>query len=145
MTDSLHRVRRSALNPFFSRQRILDLQGLVRKKLDLLLKRVEELRRIKAPVTISRGYMAFSEDVIMQYCFGHDYKSLEKPGWKPILHDPFFGVSVTGNAALQFPILPKIMNALPHSWIEKFEPLYALMFRMQDVRTPSVVFLHSAY
>jgi hypothetical protein len=131
--DSLHRVRRNALNPFFSRQRIIELQGIIRKKLNVLIKRVEEYKHTNAPMTISRGYMAFSEDVIMQYCFAHDYNSLNKPDWKSILHDPFFGVSVTGNTALQFPIVPRFMNALPHSWIEKLEPLYALIFRMQEV------------
>ncbi|KAL4915704.1 cytochrome P450, partial [Aspergillus aurantiobrunneus] len=129
--DSLHRIRRGALNPFFSRQRILGLQSIVREKLDILLKRVGDYGALQVPMPIHRGYMAFSEDVIMQYCFGHNYASLHKQDWTPILHDAFAGVSIAGNAALQFPLLPKVMNALPHSWIEKLDPLYALIFRMQ--------------
>ncbi|KAL4780079.1 cytochrome P450 [Aspergillus varians] len=129
--DSLHRIRRAALNPFFSRQRILGVEGIIRQKLDILIKRVEQYRDLKAPMPIHRGYMAFSEDVIMQYCFGHDYGSLHKQDWTPILHDAFVGVTRSGNTALQFPLIPKIMNALPHSWIEKLDPLYALIFRMQ--------------
>ncbi|KAL3477617.1 cytochrome P450 [Aspergillus californicus] len=130
--DSLHRVRRGALNPFFSRQRILGVQDIIRKKLDVLISRVEGYRAIKAPIPIHRGYMAFSEDVIMRYCFGHDYDSLRKQDWAPILHDPFAAVTITGNTALQFPLVPKVMNALPQAWIEKLEPLYALIFRMQN-------------
>ncbi|KAL4866207.1 hypothetical protein BDV12DRAFT_173276 [Aspergillus spectabilis] len=130
--DSLHRVRRGALNPFFSRQRIIGLQSIIREKLEILIKRVNDYRVVGAPMPIHRGYMAFSEDVIMQYCFGHDYESLCKKDWTPILHDPFAGVSITGNTALQFPLLPKIMNALPQSWIERLDPLYALIFRMQN-------------
>lgn len=132
--DSLHRVRRNALNPFFSRKRIIDLQGIIRKKLHILIKKVAEFERADAPVAINRGYMAFAEDVIMQYCFAHDYNSLEAPGWSPILHDPFEAVCISGNMALQFPWFPKIMNALPQSWLVKLEPLYALIFRMQGVR-----------
>lgn len=131
--DKVHRVRRTALNPFFSRQRIVDLQDGIRTKLDLFLKQVQQYKQTQLPMSIDRGYMAFSEDVIMRYCFGHDYNSIEKPGWKPILHDPFIGVCITGNTALQFPILPRVFNALPHSWLEKVEPLYALIFQMQDV------------
>ncbi|KAL2831417.1 cytochrome P450 [Aspergillus cavernicola] len=130
--DSLHRVRRGALNPFFSRQRILGLQGIIRKKLDILINRVEDYRALKAPVPIHRGYMAFSEDVIMQYCFGHDYDSLHKQDWTPILHDAFASVSIAGNTALQLPLIPKVMNALPQPWIARLEPLYALIFRMQN-------------
>lgn len=77
--------------------------------------------------------MAFSEDVIMNYCFGYDYDSLRKPDWAPILHDAFAAVTLTGNMALQFPLIPKIMNALPQSWVQKLDPLYGLIFRMQNV------------
>ncbi|KAL2808886.1 cytochrome P450 [Aspergillus granulosus] len=129
--DSIHRVRRSALNPLFSRQRILGLQDATRKKLNILIGRMENARAIQAPVEIRRGFGAFSEDVIMQYSFGHDYDSLNKEGWTPILHDSFMGVSIFGNTALHFPLLPKLMNALPESWIESLDPLYGLIFRMQ--------------
>lgn len=135
--DSLHRIRRGALNPFFSRQRVLGLQDIIRQKLDVLLRKVKEYQDLDAPAPIHRGYMAFSEDIIMQYCFGHDYASLYKQDWTPILHDAFASVSVAGNMALQFPLIPKFMNALPYSWIEKLEPMYALIFRMQKVSVVS--------
>ncbi|KAL4940581.1 hypothetical protein BDV06DRAFT_18342 [Aspergillus oleicola] len=131
-SDSLHRIRRNALNPFFSRQRIVGLQDIIRQKLDILIERVEEYCEAISPMPLSRGFTAFSEDVIMSYCFGHDYDALRKKDWTPLLHDPFFGVMVTGNTALQFPIIPQIMNALPHSWIERLDPHYALIFRMQN-------------
>lgn len=92
------------------------------------------------PVTISRGYMSFSEDVIMKCCFGYDYDSLRKQDWRPILHDSFTAISIAGNTALHFPLLPKIMNALPQAWIEKLDPLYAMIFRMQHV---VLSFLHT--
>ncbi|KAL4926190.1 cytochrome P450 [Aspergillus undulatus] len=129
--DNLHRIRRNALNPFFSRQRILGLQDIIRQKLNILIKRVDEFCGADSPMPLHRGFTAFSEDVIMKYSFGRDYDALSKKDWSLLLHDPFFGVMVTGNTALQFPIVPKIMNALPHSWIEKLDPHYALIFQMQ--------------
>ncbi|KIA76001.1 cytochrome P450 [Aspergillus ustus] len=129
--DSLHRVRRGALNPLFSRQRILGLQNVIRKKLNILIKQLENAKAAQAPIEIQRGFGAFSEDVIMQYSFKHDYDSLSKEGWTPILHDSFVGVTIFGNTALHFPLLPKIMNALPETWIERLNPLYGLIFRMQ--------------
>ncbi|PCG88260.1 Cytochrome P450, E-class, group I [Penicillium occitanis (nom. inval.)] len=128
----LHRVRRSALNPYFSRQRILGLQDTIHQKLDIFLEQIRQSVKVGGPITISRGFMAFSEDVIMNYCFGYDYDSLRKPGWAPILHDAFAAVTLTGNMALQFPLIPKIMNALPQSWVQKLDPLYGLIFRMQN-------------
>ena len=133
--DALHRVRRNALNPFFSRKRIIDLQGIIREKLNIFLSRVQQAKKSGDPITISRGYMAFAEDVIMQYTFAHDYDHLQTPGWNPILHDPFVAVSITGNLALQLPWLPKVLNSLPQAWLAKLEPLYALIFKMQNVST----------
>lgn len=131
--SDLHRVRRNALNPFFSHQRILSLQDIIHEKLSIFIDQVREYSKSGAPMTISSGYMAFSEDVIMHYCFGYDYNSLRKPDWTPILHDSFAAVSITGNMALQFPLIPKIMNAFPEGWIKKLDPLYSLIFRMQNV------------
>ncbi|KAL4805142.1 cytochrome P450 [Aspergillus unguis] len=128
----LHRIRRGALNPFFSRQRIIGLQDAIRQKLDVLVSRVAEYEKLNAPMPIHRAYMAFSEDVIMRYCFGHDYAALSKDGFAPILHDVFVGVTMAGNAALQFPLLPKIMNALPQSWIQSIDSNYKLIFQMQN-------------
>ncbi|RDW92711.1 cytochrome P450 [Aspergillus mulundensis] len=129
--DDLHRIRRNALNPFFSRQHILGLQDIIRQKLDTLIGRVEEYKALNAPMPIHRGFMAFSEDVIMQYCFGHDYSAVGEDGWAPTLHDAFMNVTIAGNTALHFPLVPKIMNALPQAWIEKLDPVYAPIFRMQ--------------
>lgn len=134
--DELHRIRRNALNPFFSRKRIIDLQVIIRQKLNHLIANVRAHRKSGAPLTISRGYMALAEDVIMQYCFAHDYNSLDAPDEKPILHDPFRAVSISGNMSLQFPLMPKILNGLPQSWLVKLEPLYALVFDMQRVGHP---------
>lgn len=134
--DELHRIRRNALNPFFSRKRIIDLQVIIRQKLNQLIAKVRAYRKSGAPLTINRGYMALAEDVIMQYCFAHDYNSLDAPDDKPILHDPFRAVSISGNMSLQFPLMPKILNCLPQAWLVKLEPLYALVFKMQRVSDP---------
>lgn len=131
--SEVHRIRREALNPFFSRKRIASLQGVIRQKLSILIGKIQEQKGTGSALTISRGYMAFAEDVIMQYCFAHDYNGLETPEWKPILHDPFQAVSISGNMALQFPLFPKFLNTLPQSWLVKLEPLYALVFQMQGV------------
>jgi hypothetical protein len=131
--DSLHRVRRGALNPLFSRQRILSLQDVIREKVGILINRLDDAKAVQAPVPIDRGFGAFSEDIIMRYCFGHDYDSLNQQGWEPILHDSFVGVTRFSNTALHFPLLLKVMNALPELWVEKLNPLCGLIFRLQKV------------
>jgi cytochrome P450 len=42
--DELHRIRRGVLNPLFSRARIVDLETLIRQKVNILLERISEFQ-----------------------------------------------------------------------------------------------------
>jgi len=135
----LHIIRRGALNPLFSRQRILDLETVVREKVDILVDRIRSYRESGKPFPLSGGFMALSGDVIMQYCFSLNYDHLHSEDFKTTLHEPFMAVSISGHLSLQFPIVPKILFSLPESWLAKTEPLFALMFQLQKDLNKQIV------
>jgi hypothetical protein len=56
----LHRLRRGALNPFFSKASARRLQPLIQERADLLLQRVKEYGSAKKVLTISVAYVAFA-------------------------------------------------------------------------------------
>ena len=62
--DELHRSRRGALNPLFSRARIVDLQDIIREKIDVLLGRFREFQKDGRVLPINRAYMALTGDVV---------------------------------------------------------------------------------
>lgn len=128
----IHTIRRKALNPFFSRQRIIDLEGVIRSKVDILVKHIDEYRKTARPFSLSSGFMALAGDVIMQYCFSLNYGHLNSEGFKTTFHEPFMAVSISGHMSLQFPVVPKILFALPESWLKKIEPLFGLIFQLQS-------------
>lgn len=132
--DEVHRVRRGALNPFFSRARILDLQDIIRQKLDVLLARIREFQKDGRVLRLNRAFMAFTGDVVMEYCFSHSYDHVKGENFDETMHEPFMAASISGHLSLQMPWVPKILNMLPESMLIKIEPLYALVFRMQAVR-----------
>lgn len=132
--DELHRIRRGALNPLFSRARIVDLQTIIRDKIGILLDRLREFQRDQKVLPINRAFMALTGDVVMQYCFSLSYDHLKLPNFEKTLHEPFMAASISGHLSLQCPWVPKILSALPESTVLKIEPLYALVFRMQAVR-----------
>ncbi|KIW42127.1 uncharacterized protein PV06_05711 [Exophiala oligosperma] len=133
--DEVHRVRRGALNPFFSRARILDLQDIIRQKLDVLLARIREFQKDGRVLRLNRAFMAFTGDVVMEYCFSHSYDHVKGENFDETMHEPFMAASISGHLSLQMPWVPKILNMLPESMLIKIEPLYALVFRMQaDLR-----------
>jgi len=127
----LHLQRRGALNPLFSRARIVSLETVIRDKVNLLMKRIRTYQDSGKPFSLSAGFMALAGDVIMQYCFSLNYDHLNSENFKTTFHEPFMAVSISGHLSLQFPIVPKILFAMPESWLAKTEPLFALMFRLQ--------------
>jgi cytochrome P450 len=133
-SDELHRIRRGALNPLFSRARILDLQTIIREKIDILVGRIGEFKQDGRILAISHAFMALTGDVVMEYCFSLSYDHLKLRNFEKTLHEPFMAASISGHLSLQCPWVPKILFALPESILVKIEPLYALVFKMQAVR-----------
>lgn len=141
----IHTIRRKALNPFFSRQRILDFEDVIRDKISILVSHIAQYQKTAQTFALSSGFMALAGDVIMQYCFNLNYDHLNSKDFKTTFHEPFMAVSIAGHLSLQFPIVPKILFSLPESWLEKTEPLFALIFRLQsDMRKQIVVLLETA-
>jgi hypothetical protein len=136
--DELHRVRRGALNPLFSRARIVDLQVIIQQKIATLLERIREFQSSDKVLPLNRAFMALTGDVVMQYCFSINYDHLKLPNFEKTLHEPFMAASISGHLSLQCPWVPKILFALPESILVKIEPLYALVFKMQAVLKPDV-------
>lgn len=126
-------MRRNPLNPFFSKRSISNVQPLIRSKVDQILRNIAKYKDDGKPFTISSAFMAYSGDVMMEYCFGHNYNHLDSPDFNDNLHNAFMAASRTGHMAVQFPMIPKLMKQLPDNIVVKMEPLYSLLFRLQGV------------
>ncbi|VUC26000.1 unnamed protein product [Clonostachys rosea] len=77
-----HRLRRGAMNKFFSRSQIYQLEGLVNDNAQKLCDRLLEFQG-QEPVQIVNPYSCFSSDVITEYCFGESFEYLNQPTWEP--------------------------------------------------------------
>ena len=55
---NLHRLRRSALNPFFSKRSIANNEALIREKVEHLCRRLEQCRKDKEIVRFDAAFMA---------------------------------------------------------------------------------------
>lgn len=77
-----HRLRRSALNPFFSKQAITRVEPLIRDLIEKLCARFETCREAGEPVETLRVYAALTTDIITAYSFNTSYGCLDDPDWK---------------------------------------------------------------
>lgn len=57
---NLHRLRRGALNPYFSKAKVRNLQGRIESGLDNLLMRFDEFAVSGDPMTVSLAYAALT-------------------------------------------------------------------------------------
>ena len=127
----LHSMRRAALNPFFSRQRIIALEGSIRHKAKMLVDNIRKFKISGKPFNLKNAWNAFVGDVITEYSFAIDYDHLNSEGFDTNWHQPVWAVTATGPLAMQFPVIPKIMNSLPLTLVEKLDPLFAMLVKLQ--------------
>ena len=89
MDHNLHRLRRQALNPFFSKAAVSKLEPVIQAHVDHLVERLHDAAGICRPVSLSDAFTALSADVIGSYAFGSSYNLLDhkdfEPGWRKFM------------------------------------------------------------
>ena len=133
--NKLHRVRRAALNPLFSRRMILELEDVVQDKAKKLVARVIKAIPSRTPVNLHAGLRAVSVDVITDYAFDDCYD---------LLDDDRFGADFMGDVRSlapavwffqQWPFLQSMARGMPPWLAARLSKPLASFTRMQAVRT----------
>lgn len=88
-SHELHRVRRAALNPFFSKRSVARLEPVIQANVDKLRTRLEGFASTGDPVNLVDAFTALSADVIGSFAFGQSYGFLDagdfNPGWHKLM------------------------------------------------------------
>ncbi|KAK3653622.1 hypothetical protein LTR56_004477 [Elasticomyces elasticus] len=116
LNHDLHRLRRSAVNPHFSKQKVQELEPRVRNHVLHLKKRLLDLAGTDELVDLSQATSALTLDVISDYAFGKAVGALERPDmakpWNDMLHA---GVKIHPFART-FPTVARNMLRIP-AWM----------------------------
>jgi cytochrome P450 len=134
VSHDLHRLRRNALNPFFSKQAIGRMEPLIRDSIEKLSARFEKLRGTGQPVVTLQAYAALTTDIITGYCFGTSYGCLDDPNWR--WEWPQAMVESTRGCHLnkQFKWVFPAMQATPEWIVKKVNPPVMNLINFQKVR-----------
>ncbi|KIW28417.1 uncharacterized protein PV07_08084 [Cladophialophora immunda] len=108
-----HLLRRSALNPFFSKARVQSLQPLIEDAVRKLLARFEEFQMLGDPLPISLAFAALTNDIAEQYVLGHNDNRVLARDFDPSFHDASLARSTRGHLTKQFPFLLSLTQLLP--------------------------------
>lgn len=131
----LHRLRKSALNPLFSKRSIVKFQPIIRDKVDVLCGKFAQYKENDQILPIGEAFSAFAGDIITQYSFGWCYDHLESPNFSKSFHEAFLAVSAFSATSLQFPWIMPLINSLPENIAVKFNPpLHMLLVLRRDLK-----------
>jgi len=111
----LHRLRRSAVNPFFSNQSVRNLQPVIEERVDALLARLcSDGARVPAPpVNILYPLSAMTNDIINEYAFAKCDHLCEDPTYGADVTDYLLTGTHYGKAVQHASIILDTINALP--------------------------------
>lgn len=132
-SHDLHRVRRSALNPFFSKQSVTRLEPVIRSYVEKMCARFENLRKSGEPVETMIVYAALTTDIICEYSYSKSYGCLDDPGWKHEWLDSMnFSVSSV-HLNKHFGWLFPMMEATPEWIVQRLNPAVMILINFQKV------------
>lgn len=141
---ALHRARRAAVNPYFSRAAIAQLEAeSIRAKVELLCERLREHASPSSAgaegggggeevVDVGAAMTALTLDVISEYCYGDCYDCLRDPAFAPQWKRAMQGGFESTNVTKHFIWLLRLVNSLP-AWVAvKMNPDIAVFVEWKE-------------
>ncbi|KAK2836963.1 hypothetical protein FQN49_006545 [Arthroderma sp. PD_2] len=116
--NHVHRVKRAAFNPFFSRKRVLELEDIVQSKAKTLVNRISTALDTCGGIDLHHGFRAISVDVISDYAFDNCYNFLEKDDFDAPFFDMIRGFGPMFWFFQQVPFMRPILLGIP-LWMAK--------------------------
>lgn len=85
---SIHRVRRAAINPFFSKRKIVEYSPNIQAHMDCLSKRVKtEFTANGSVLNMTNMWGAFTADIVVGYCLEKPYDFIMNPDFRAEFSD----------------------------------------------------------
>ncbi|KAK5115234.1 hypothetical protein LTR62_001434 [Meristemomyces frigidus] len=128
-----HKLRRAALNPFFSTQAVARLeQSVVRPKIELFCRAFVEAYESGAVVDMESMTLALTQDVITEYAYSRSYDFLSQPErtqeWKGVLR----GAAQSSMLFRYLPFLIRWLLDAPLWLISMLDPKLLGLFKVKS-------------
>lgn len=118
MGPAEHRVKRAALNQFFSRRKVMALEGIVQQKVDKVLSRMQSAFDVMGRIDLHYPFRAVSVDVITDYAFDNSYGFLDQAQFGKEFFDILRGFGPATLFFQSFPTFRRQALKLP-LWVGK--------------------------
>jgi cytochrome P450 len=128
----LHRHRRSALNPFFSKKQISQLEPRMMHHVDHLIERLKQFRQTRKQVNLVDAFTALTADLISDLAYGQTYNFLQQEYFNPEWHKFMMELSRNTHLMKQLPVLYNLLEVLPRALVSFIHPITRQLFALQD-------------
>lgn len=128
----LHRLRRAPLNNFFSKKAVIELEPVIREKVQKLCGRFAQDAERSAVVRVDCAFMAVTMDVICRYCFGSDRGYLDQDNYGLEWKETINGAWQMGAMMRAFPGMIYIMARFPRGLANIMDPNMGRFLAWQD-------------
>ncbi|KAH7317888.1 cytochrome P450 [Rhexocercosporidium sp. MPI-PUGE-AT-0058] len=108
-----HRVRRSAIAPFFSAGSLRKLEPLIQENINRLVTVFRRYQQTGEPVPLRPAFGALTSDIIAEYCFGVSENYVEAPGFNVMVLETTDVLTDNMHVTVQLQWLPTFLNSLP--------------------------------
>lgn len=115
MDHDLHRLRRSAINPYFSKRSITAVEPLIKTKISLLGKIFHNHLTDSTPVDLRVVFSSLTLDIISDYCYGESFGALTDDKLAEIWSVTLTRIMSITTILMHFPFLLGVMGWLPDS------------------------------
>ncbi|KAI0465626.1 cytochrome protein [Xylaria cf. heliscus] len=118
-----HRIRRGALNPFFSKRAISERAQIIQKHMDDVCRRLEaEFQNTGRVLVVNDMWSCWTTDIITEYCFERRYDFIHEPNFKAPIAQSIMDLLEDVHWITQFPWMVTILGWMPDAvvgWIDQ--------------------------
>ncbi|PMD48982.1 cytochrome P450 [Hyaloscypha variabilis F] len=115
LSHDVHKGRRDALSPFFSKRNVLHLEPLITQKLKQLCELIRKHANDMTPINLSDVFFAFCNDVVNNFLFAHQTDVLANEEKAATLRHNTYELLMGINVNKHFPWIPDFLESLPMS------------------------------
>lgn len=131
----LHRNRRAALNPFFSKASVRRLEPMIRDGVVQLLDRMDTCGRSAEVMPMNMVYKALTADVITKYAFGKSTDFMKLEDYNSAYFEAFDKFFEYGPWLFHISGLSSLMESLPVAIATRLMPDIATIFTLRLVNS----------
>lgn len=123
----IHRRRRGALNPFFSKASIVAEMPVIQEKLAVMCARLDKIAGSREVLDLEAVYLAVTTDVLTQCSYGWTYDYIHNPEWAYRWKVVNAGGRASASIVRSFPLIGAVVRSMPLSLALKLVPPVGFM------------------